>query len=180
MTTPTTARPSATMSRHYAGQHHGSAGQRGVATTELALVIGLLLLLLYGLVGFGLLFWLQQKVEHIAGDSARHAVVATVSGHANPAQAGCDYVAHHVVADRLLASLGAGAVTCVPSAAGQACDDALPVQCVTITVTANVSAWPMLKPVRALIGAAGGDDAVGAVNTLSATAVVRIKGDVVS
>lgn len=152
------------------------AGQRGVAAIELALVLGVLLLLMYGLIGFGLLFWVQQKVEHIAGDSARHATVVSMSGHANPAQAGCDYVSHHVSADRVLSSLGVGSVVCVPSTLGQPCVHEPSELCAVITVTANMAAWKVFKPVRVLARASGARDGMSAIDQLSATAIVRVKG----
>jgi len=50
------------------------SGQRGVAALELAMVLIPLLLLLYGIVAYGSLFWVQQTLTRAAEDGARAAL----------------------------------------------------------------------------------------------------------
>lgn len=155
-------------------------GQRGVAAVEFVLVLGVLLFLLYGMVGFGLLFWMQQKMTHITGDSARYALVASMSGQHHSAGAGCDHAVRHVSSDRMLRMLGPGRVSCTSSAANYTCAHEEMDRCVSITVVADVSQWPVLGVVRRLAGAVGMRDSIAIINQLSATAVVRITGEVES
>lgn len=56
--------------------------QEGVAAVEFALVITILLLICFAIVSYGMLMWTQQKVSHLAGDSARVALQRSIQGHA--------------------------------------------------------------------------------------------------
>lgn len=154
-------------------------GQQGVAAIEFALVLGVLMLLVYGTLAFGLLFWMQQKLSHVAGDSARHAVIASMAKEPDPAQMGCNHVAQHVSKDWLLASLGAQHVSCTPSAAQQSCPDDPDASCASIVVVADVSQWPVLILIRGLTNVVRAADSLQIIQQLSATAIVRVRRDAV-
>lgn len=166
---------SASVRRGWAYPGTGHQAQRGVAAIEFSLILSVLLLLLYGLISFGLLFWMQQKVAHISGDIARRTALASMSGVSAPAVYGCDQLPGYVEADFILHSLGAGRVVCQPLITSSPCLGEGPGRCATITVIADVSAWPVLKLAQGLARVATGPQAMPAMLTsLQASAVVRI------
>jgi hypothetical protein len=56
-----------------------SAARRGQALVEFGLVIGLFMLVIGGLVQFGLILWTQNAVTEVARDTARYAVTLSDS-----------------------------------------------------------------------------------------------------
>lgn len=152
-------------------------GQQGVASIEFALVSGVLLLLLYGLLSVGLLFWMQQKVSHVTGDVARRAVTASMMHHAHPAQAACSSIDQHVANDLLLRQLGPGAITCLASEADQACPDDADARCASVKVVADLAAWPLLTMVQMVYRGVAASDSTGVNDQLSATVMVRVRKD---
>jgi hypothetical protein len=52
---------------------------RGQAMVEFALVIGLFMLVIGGLIQFGILFWSQNAITQVARDTARYAVTLSAS-----------------------------------------------------------------------------------------------------
>src|SRR3546814_13214608 len=58
----------------------GRRAQRGVAAIEFALTVVLLLVIVFGIVSYGAMFWAQQKLSHLAGEGARYALVLSMEG----------------------------------------------------------------------------------------------------
>ena len=54
-------------------------GQKGASAVEFALVLPLLLVILFGIVEFGLLFYNQQLITNASREGARFGVVATTT-----------------------------------------------------------------------------------------------------
>ncbi|MFJ0656521.1 TadE family protein, partial [Bordetella bronchiseptica] len=64
--------------------------QRGAAAVEFALVILLMLALMLGVLGYGALFWAQQKLSKAAGEGAQALLQANLRGAAASGVAGCE------------------------------------------------------------------------------------------
>src|SRR3546814_17070462 len=58
----------------------GRRAQRGVAAIEFALTVVLLLVIVFGIVSYGAMFWAQQKLSHLAGEGAGYALVLSMEG----------------------------------------------------------------------------------------------------
>jgi Flp pilus assembly protein TadG len=65
---------------------HKSKGERGATLVEAALVLPVFLLILFGIIGFGVDLGLQQSVTHAASEAARGAISAPSL---NPGEAAC-------------------------------------------------------------------------------------------
>lgn len=88
----------------------GRFGQDGAALVEFSIVVGFLLLLLYGIIAFGLALAVKESVTEAASDGARAAVpAATGSGAEAAAQGAVDN------AIAWLGKCGDGAFTCSTS-----------------------------------------------------------------
>lgn len=154
------------------------AGQEGSAAIEFALVSSVLLALLFGVLAYGALFWVQQKVAHLAGDGARYAVAASLQGAQDPAAAGCSHVQHLWQQDALLQSVAANASQYVCAYVQGACDETAPSDpcLVVFTVTCPVTGWPLLNALRGLAGVFTGSPDALLPSTLTARASVRVPG----
>src|SRR5690606_33275389 len=86
--------------------------QQGVAAIEFALTLTVLLMIFFGIVTFGALFWMQQKASSLAAEGARVALVKSIQGEEHPAQEGCLHVIALAQKDLLLQSLASDSVFC--------------------------------------------------------------------
>jgi Flp pilus assembly protein TadG len=59
-------------------------GQRGVAMVEFAIILPLLILLLFGIIEFGLLLFNKQVITNASREGARYGIVARVPRYTNP------------------------------------------------------------------------------------------------
>ncbi|MGH9265802.1 MAG: TadE family protein [Acidimicrobiales bacterium] len=120
------------MNRHHplpaAGTRRGllrRRDQKGAALVEFAMVVGLFVMILYGLIYFGMALATKQRVTNAAAEGARAAVGAT------------DTAVQGIAEDRVKSLLGEpnGRYTVVPVAA--ACDSGNPTgpQCITVTIS---------------------------------------------
>lgn len=128
--------------------------QSGAAAVEFALVVGLFVFILYGLIAFGMVLATKQRVTNAAAEGARAAV-----GSANSTDA------ITAATSRVLAAgLPAGAYT--PSYTTAACGTTGN-ECITVTITYNLNTHPVIPPAPGL----------GLVmpSAMSSTAVVQFK-----
>ncbi|MDQ4068972.1 MAG: pilus assembly protein [Actinomycetota bacterium] len=120
--------------------------QSGAALVEFALVIGLFVFVLYGLIAFGTILATKQSVTNAASEAARAAV-----GAADEASAVGTAQARVVKAlgtsnGRYAIGPGAG----VPSTGP--CDTSAPAgpQCITVTITYDLKGHPVVPPAPGL------------------------------
>jgi Flp pilus assembly protein TadG len=124
---------------------------------EFALVVGLFIFILYGLIAFGMILATKQRVTNGAAEGARAAVGQTTAAGAKTAAIA-----------RVTAALGTPGTTYTigPDPGGQprtaACGSN---QCITVTITYNLAANPVVPPAPGL--------GLITPSTLSSTAVVQ-------
>ena len=123
---------------------------------EFALVVGVFVMVLYGLIYFGMAVATKQRVTNAAAEGAR-AAVGQASGS----------LAQTAAQNRVIALLGtqAGRYTVTPVAA--ACDPAAPSgpQCVTVTISWDWAGHPVVPAAPGL--------RIFPINTLGSQAVVQ-------
>jgi len=124
--------------------------QSGAAAVEFALVVGLFIFILYGLIDFGMILSTKQRITNAAAEGARAAVGQTSSATAISA----------ATARVLAAGLPAGAYT--PTYSTAACGSN---QCITVTITYDLSGHPVVPPAPGL--------GLVTPNTITSTAVVQ-------
>jgi len=124
--------------------------ESGAAAVEFALVVGLFVFILYGLIAFGMILATKQRVTNAAAEGARAAVGQTTSAGAISA----------ATARVLAAGLPTGAYT--PTYSTAACGSN---QCITVTITYNLSAHPVVPAAPGL--------GLVTPSTLSSVAVVQ-------
>ena len=109
--------------------------QSGAAAVEFALVVGLFIFILYGLISFGMILATKQRITNAAAEGARAAVGQTSAAAAVTA-----------ATNRVLAAgLPAGAYT--PTYTTAACGSN---QCITVTITYNLAGNPVVPPAPGL------------------------------
>ena len=124
--------------------------QSGAAAVEFALVVGLFVFILYGLISFGMILATKQRITNAAAEGARAAVGQTSAANAVTA----------ATARVLAAGLPAGAYT--PTYTTGTCGSN---QCITVTITYNLAANPVVPPAPGL--------GLVTPNSISSTAVVQ-------
>jgi Flp pilus assembly protein TadG len=102
---------------------------------EFAFVVGLFVFILYGLIAFGMILATKQRITNAAAEGARAAVGQTSSANAVAA----------ATARVLAAGLPAGSYT--PTYATATCGSN---QCITVTITYNLAAHPVIPPAPGL------------------------------
>lgn len=113
--------------------------ESGAALVEFALVVGLFVFVLYGLIAFGMVLATQQRVTNAAAEAARSTVgVADASTAATTAT------------DRVTKILGPanGRYTVTAAPAVPACGP--PAQCITVTITWDYRNHPVVPPAPGL------------------------------
>ncbi|HUR17860.1 MAG TPA: TadE/TadG family type IV pilus assembly protein [Acidimicrobiales bacterium] len=109
--------------------------QSGAAAVEFALVVGLFVFILYGLISFGMILATKQRITNAAAEGARAAVGQTSAAAAVTA-----------ATNRVLAAgLPAGAYT--PTYTTATCGSN---QCITVTITYNLASRPVVPPAPGL------------------------------
>ena len=131
--------------------------QSGAAAVEFALVVGLFVFVLYGLISFGMILATKQRVTNAAAEGARAAV-----GQANAADA-----KNAAIARVLAAGLPAGTYSIGPGAGEPTVAACGANQCITVTVTYNLAGNPVVPPAPGL--------GLVTPNTISSTAVVQYR-----
>ena len=131
--------------------------QSGAAAVEFALVVGLFVFVLYGLISFGMILATKQRVTNAAAEGARAAVGQTNAADAKNA----------AVARVLAAGLPAGSYSIGPGAGEPTVAACGSNQCITVTVTYNLAGNPVVPPAPGL--------GLVTPNTISSTAVVQYR-----
>lgn len=131
--------------------------QSGAAAVEFALVVGLFVFVLYGLISFGMILATKQRVTNAAAEGARAAVGQTNAADAKNA----------AVARVLAAGLPAGSYSIGPGAGEPSVAACGSNQCITVTVTYNLAGNPVVPPAPGL--------GLVTPNTISSTAVVQYR-----
>lgn len=131
-------------------------GESGAAAVEFALVVGLFIFILYGLIAFGMILATKQRVTNGAAEGARAAVGQTTAA-----------AAKSVAIARITAALGTPGVNYtigpgVNEPTTAACGSN---QCITVTITYNLAAHPVVPAAPGL--------GLITPSTLSSTAVVQ-------
>lgn len=130
--------------------------QSGAAAVEFALVVGLFVFILYGLIAFGMILATKQRVTNGAAEGARAAVGQTTAAGAKS-----------VAIARITRALGTpGTTYTIGPGVGEpttgACGSN---QCITVTITYNLATNPVVPPAPGL--------GLITPNTLTSTAVVQ-------
>jgi Flp pilus assembly protein TadG len=119
--------------------------QQGLAAIEFVFVMTIFLMLLVGVVGFGAMFWMQQKLSDTAGDGARAALYGRAEGVTNLTAAACAPV--------IAAFAGDPGISC--NLTQQSCawpsSNGLTYTCGAVVISYDVSSWAPLAALRALI-----------------------------
>lgn len=124
---------------------------------EFALVVGLFIFILYGLITFGMILATKQRVTNAAAEAARAAV-----GQTNAADAKSAAIA------RVAASgLTSGTYTIGPGAGEPTVFACGSFQCIQVTVTYNLAANPVVPPAPGL--------GLVTPSSISSTAVVQYR-----
>ena len=131
--------------------------QSGAAAVEFALVVGLFVFILYGLISFGMILATKQRITNAAAEGARAAVGQTNAADAKNA----------AVARVLAAGLPAGTYSIGPGAGEPTVFACGSFQCIQVTVTYNLAGNPVVPPAPGL--------GLVTPNTISSTAVVQYR-----
>jgi len=146
--------------------------QQGAAAIEFAISILLILLIFFGIVTYGSLFWMQQKISHLSADGARYALAESLRSSGTmleTAGKACQYIAATAEDDSLLETFSP---TCAPAQASEAC-----AQCIklTVTITDPASIWPFLNLVKTIASLIPGSASEALVpSTLTSSATIQI------
>ncbi len=145
-----------------------SGRQRGIAAVEFSLVLLMLLLLLFAILGFGALFWMQQQLASAAADGARAVAQAQYTGQTNLQQVAC--------MPALSTFPSSISVACVvtPSTCTWAGSGGSTARCATVGLSYSVESWPLLGAFQALIDMVPGTSTTWIPSTLRSTAIVQI------
>jgi Flp pilus assembly protein TadG len=117
------------------GRLRRERGESGAALVEFALVVGLFMLILYGLISYGMILATKQRVTNAASEAARSAV-----GEAN------DAAAISVATARVTALLGA-AGNYTPTVTTAACGTST---CVKVKIDWDYKNHPVVPPAPGL------------------------------
>ena len=131
--------------------------QSGAAAVEFALVVGLFVFILYGLISFGMILATKQRITNAAAEGARAAVGQTNAADAKNA----------AIARVLAAGLPAGSYSIGPGAGEPTIFACGSFQCIQVTVTYNLAGNPVVPPAPGL--------GLVTPNTISSTAVVQYR-----
>jgi Flp pilus assembly protein TadG len=113
-------------------------GESGAAAVEFALVVGLFVFILYGLISFGMILATKQRITNAAAEGARAAVGSS--------QADAALVAGAKVTNALGTS--SGQYTAIYD--NDACPLVLGHKCIKVTITYNLNTHPVVPPAPGL------------------------------
>lgn len=156
--------------------------QQGIAAIEFGLLITLVLIMCAAIASFGVLMWAQQKVSHIAGDSARVALLRSIEGNENPGKAACDY-ARDMAANDWLLGIALQDTTLKEKFCRYGTDDneddvscpeGISGKCMKLTMAVTVSGLPLVNMLQTLGKVISKDTDGWMPNELFATSVVKI------
>lgn len=116
--------------------------ERGIAALELAATLPVLLMLLWGVIGYGALFAVEHTVNGATAEAARDAVSARDVATAESVAATRAMEGLSLLGDRVDPSMVATAVAPCPGLAG--------VQCITVHVSVPYADAPLVPPLFGL------------------------------
>lgn len=160
--------------------------QRGVAALEFALSVTIMLMVVIGIVGFGALFWAQQKLSKAAGEGAQAAVYASQAGQLTPSQLEAVVCA---AVHREAGMLDSGGVNALSAGSGCRVQTALcsslpngwspaagdaPAMCASVSLNYSLSNWPLVSMMNTLAGSAFFNGSNWFPTQISAQAVVQV------
>lgn len=118
-----------------------SRRQRGAVAVEFALVFGMFFVVMYGILSYGIIFAIRHSLEQAANEGARAAVrdVGGLAARINLAT---------TTAQNAVAWLGTLAPT--PVVTSPPCPNASEFTCVTVALTFNYAANPIVPPLPGL------------------------------
>ncbi|CAM5207731.1 hypothetical protein CDEF62S_00956 [Castellaniella defragrans] len=166
--------------------------QAGVAAIEMGLTLVVLLMLIFAIVGYGALFWVQQSLSVVAADTARHAAVESYTQpQADVTTDAADYACKAAgQVPMLLAALGAsgessisgGTPVCAgfasvqsPDSTGvEACASVPKFRCLKVTLNLTVDSWPLMNTLGQLAGVFSSSSEDWVPKSLQASATVLI------
>lgn len=159
--------------------------QKGIAAIEFALSITIVLMLFFGIVTYGALFWTQQKVTQLAAEGGRYAVAASMRQIHDTDSLQLAVCTKHIELiakdDLLLKSLQTGEssngsepsfcqLTVIPCPT-----DPEEAECAEITITANgTKDWPLMTIMRGLASVFTNEPEKLVPEKLTSRAVVQI------
>lgn len=149
-------------------RHGACRGQRGIAALEFSLTLTMLLMFICAVVGYGVLFWMQQQLAAAANEGARAAVFARFSGASDVNGAACS-AAMGVFSTGSAVGCAITRAPCAWSGAG-----GQTANCATISMTYNTQSWPVLATMQALIAMLPGTNKDWIPSRLSSKATVQI------
>lgn len=151
--------------------------QQGIAAIEFGLLITLMLIMCAAIASFGVLMWTQQKVSHIAGDSARVALLRSIEGNEDPGKVACSYALNIAENDWLLrVALEEPDLQeefCNPDDT-VSCPGGIGGKCLKLTMTVTVSGLPLVNMLQVLGKVISNKTDGWMPEKLSATSVVKI------
>ena len=141
--------------------------QRGAALVEFSLVIVLFLVLLYGLVAFGLMLALKQSVTNSANEGARAAIGGDLAASYASAEDGLTWLGTKCCQSTTGAYTGevSGAPLDIKPTEGFCAGTSGP-RCVTVDITYDYAGTPLLPPLPGL--------GVVFPNTIASTGVIQL------
>lgn len=145
--------------------------QRGVAAVEFAFVLTALMLILLAIIGYGAFFWTQQQLSAAAGEGARAGMQASYSGRSDVQSVACA-AATSIFGTATAVQCNSAAVPfpCAWTGAG-----GVSVGCIEVTLTYEMTQWPLLQTFQSLLRFAAGDGAESLIpSRLLARATIQI------
>lgn len=142
--------------------------QRGIAALEFSLTLTMLLIFICAVVGYGVLFWMQQQLASAATEGARAALHAQLSGSANVQGEACTAAMRVFAAGSSVACSTSRAPCAWAGSGGQTAN------CATVAMTYNTQSWPLLATLQAFIVMLPGANKDWVPTRLSSKAVVQI------
>lgn len=155
--------------------------QAGVATIELSLTLLILLMMVFGIVSYGALFWAQQSLTSVATDTARHGLLqsyADPDGLPAPETIeayACNAARQTAVLRVFDSSRSCGAGSGFARVAIQeSCAAGPDRRCLNVSLTLAVNSWPLLNTMRSFAGMLTSNPGAWVPEELHAVAVVII------
>lgn len=121
-------------------------GEKGVEMLEFALVIPIFIFVLYGLIAYGMMLSAKQTITHSASEAARAAVSAPAGDQATEIQMAHDRAASAMqsLSQYHVDDPGAFSAVVAPCSVGS------PNNCITVKITYDYSAHPIVPPAPGL------------------------------
>jgi Flp pilus assembly protein TadG len=134
------------MSQAMHGLPSDRSRQSGLAAVEFSFIITILVIILTGVIGFGALFWTQQRLAETASEGAR----ATIHARAEGITADADLKAS---ACKAAVGLFDGGLTCDVKFAScpWPASGGMTYTCASVSLTYNVASWAPVAGLQALV-----------------------------